>query len=163
MDAPSSLPFPMSLIVPALPVPFELLVGNPFIVPTMPVPVVLSVVSSPTWVYVKIETRHIVVITPIPVIVMRPIPTTFPQAPPPAVPKIQVCVYLRSGVHVVRIRQRYHIRRRLGGEGRRQGSRRFIASRRSRLRCWTCRRLRLLLSGRSRLRCWSCRWLLRFL
>ena len=41
----------------------------------------------------------------------------FPQAPPPAVPKIQFCVYIGSGVNIARIGQRYHIRRRLRGEG----------------------------------------------
>jgi hypothetical protein len=47
----------------------------------------ISVVASPTWVYIKIETRDLVIITPTPVIIMGAIPTTFPWTPPPTIPE----------------------------------------------------------------------------
>jgi hypothetical protein len=56
--------------MPALPVLLKSLVGNPFIVPPVPMPIVVSVVSSPTWVYIKIEAWNSVIITPAPVIIM---------------------------------------------------------------------------------------------
>ena len=48
----------------------EVVGRNPFIVPPVPVPIMVSVVSSPTWVYIKIKTWNIVIITPAPVIIM---------------------------------------------------------------------------------------------
>jgi hypothetical protein len=56
--------------MPALPVLLELLVRNSFIVPPVPVPIMVSVVSSPTRVYIKIKTWHSVIITPALVIIM---------------------------------------------------------------------------------------------
>jgi hypothetical protein len=47
----------------------------------------VSVVSSPTRVYIKIKTWNGVVITPAPVIILRAIPTTFPKTPPKAIPE----------------------------------------------------------------------------
>jgi hypothetical protein len=70
LDAPRSLLFPMPIIMPALPVLLKLLGRNRFIVPPMPVPIVVSVVSSPTRIYVEIKTRNGIIVTPIPVIVM---------------------------------------------------------------------------------------------
>jgi hypothetical protein len=68
----------------------------------------VSVVSSPTWVYIKIETRDTIIITPTPVIIMGAIPTTFPWTPPPTIPEKQVRIYIGSNVHIVRIRHHYH-------------------------------------------------------
>jgi hypothetical protein len=68
----------MSITLPALPVLLKSLVRNPFIVPRMPVPIMVSVISSPTWIYIKIKTWNISIITPALVIIMRAIPTTFP-------------------------------------------------------------------------------------
>ena len=70
LDAPSPLPFPMSIITPALPVLLQSLVRNPFVVPPMPVPIMVSVVSSPPWVYIKIETGNSVIVPPVPVIIL---------------------------------------------------------------------------------------------
>jgi hypothetical protein len=64
--------------MPALPVLLKSLVRNPFIVPPVPVPIMVSVVSSPTRVYIKIKTWNSVIITPAPVIIMCAIPTTVP-------------------------------------------------------------------------------------
>jgi hypothetical protein len=68
------------------------LVRNPFIVPSVPVPIIVSVVSSPTWIYIKIKTWNIVIITPAPVIIMCPIPTTFPETPPPTIVEKDVLI-----------------------------------------------------------------------
>ena len=70
LDAPSPLPFPMSIITPALPVLLQSLVRNPFVVPPMPVPSMVSVVSSPPGVYIKIETGNSVIVPPVPVIIL---------------------------------------------------------------------------------------------
>jgi hypothetical protein len=64
--------------MPALPVLLKPLVGNPLIVPPVPVPIMISVVSSPTRVYIEIKTWNISIITPALVIIMRAIPLTFP-------------------------------------------------------------------------------------
>jgi hypothetical protein len=56
--------------MPALPILLKLYVRNPFIVPPVPVPVTVSVVSSPAWVYIKVKSWNIVIITPAPVIIM---------------------------------------------------------------------------------------------
>ena len=69
LDAPSSLPFPMTVSMPALPVLLKSLGRNPFIVPPVPVPITVSVESSPTWVYIKIETWNIGIINPAPVVI----------------------------------------------------------------------------------------------
>jgi hypothetical protein len=69
----------------------------------------VSVVSSPTWVYIKIKTWNIVIITPTPVIIMGAIPTTFPQTPPPTIPEKQVYIYIWSNVNIVRIRHHYDL------------------------------------------------------
>jgi len=78
LDAPGSSPFPVSIITPDLPVLVKSLVRNPFIVPRVSVPMTVSVVSSPTWVYIKIKAWNSVIINPTPVIMIRAIPTTLP-------------------------------------------------------------------------------------
>jgi hypothetical protein len=60
----------MPIILPAFPVLLKSLVRNPFIVPSVPIPITVSVVSSPAWIYIKIETWDIVIITPTPVIIL---------------------------------------------------------------------------------------------
>jgi hypothetical protein len=60
----------MSIFMPALPVLLKSLVRNPVIVPPVPIPIMVSVVSSPAWVYVKIETWDLVIISPAAVIIM---------------------------------------------------------------------------------------------
>jgi len=67
-------------------------VRNPFIVPPVPIPIMVSVVSSPTWVYIKKETWDTIIITPPPVIIMGAIPSTFPRTPPPTAEKKDVYV-----------------------------------------------------------------------
>jgi hypothetical protein len=59
----------MSVLFPTAPILLKSLVRNPFIVPPMPIPMTISVVSSPTWVYIKIKTWNIAIITPAPVII----------------------------------------------------------------------------------------------
>jgi len=112
LDAPGSLPFPMPGVVPALPVPVESFVGNQFVVPAVSVPVTVSIVPSPTRVNIEIEPRNTTVIHPPPVIIPGAIPSTFPIAPPPAVPEKDVHVDIGNNVHIVRIGQRDHSRRR---------------------------------------------------
>jgi hypothetical protein len=86
------------------------LVRNPFIVPPVPVPITVSVISSPTWVYIKIKTWNRLIITPAPVIIMRAIPSPFPQTPPPTIVEEDVRVYVRDDVYI-RVRQHYQHRR----------------------------------------------------
>ena len=69
LDVPRSLPFPMSIFLPALPVLLKSLVRNRFIVPPVPVPIMVSVVASPPGVDIKIKTGHTVIIPPAPVII----------------------------------------------------------------------------------------------
>jgi len=64
----------------------------------------VSVVSSPAWVYFKIETGDLLIITPTPVIIMGAIPTTFPGTPPPTIPEKQVHIEIGSHVDIVRVR-----------------------------------------------------------
>jgi hypothetical protein len=56
--------------MPALPVLLKLLIRNPLIVPPVPVPIMVPVVSSPAWVYIKIEAWNSVIITPALIIIM---------------------------------------------------------------------------------------------
>src|SRR4030042_1597693 len=70
LDTPSSLSFPMSIFMPPAPVLLKPLVRNSFIIPAVPVPILVSVVSSPTRVYIKIKIWDTVIITPTPVIIM---------------------------------------------------------------------------------------------
>jgi len=69
LDVPRSLSFPMSSFLPALPVLLKSLVRNRFIVPPVPVPIMVSVVSLPPGVDIKIKTGHTVIIPPAPVII----------------------------------------------------------------------------------------------
>jgi hypothetical protein len=80
----------------------------------------LSVVSPPSWVYIKVKRWNAVIITPAPVVIMRAIPAAFPETPPETVPEKQVYIYIGSNVDIGRIRQHDHIRRRLQYDGRRQ-------------------------------------------
>jgi hypothetical protein len=94
--------------MPAIPVLLKALVRDSFIVPPVPIPIMVSVVSSPTWVYIKIETWDITIITPTPVIIMGAIPTTFPWTPPPTIPEKYVYIIsIRNNVDIVRIRHHY--------------------------------------------------------
>jgi hypothetical protein len=77
----------------------------------------VSVVSSPTWVYIKIETWNSVVISPALVVITGAIPPAFPWTPPPTVPEKQVYIYVGNNVNSVCIRHHYHIRRCLKYDG----------------------------------------------
>lgn len=68
--APSSALFPMPGPVPVLPVLLELPVGYALVVPLMPVPVTVSVGDSPTRIHIIVEVRDAAVIGPSPVVVM---------------------------------------------------------------------------------------------
>jgi len=70
LDAPGPLSFPISIIMPAPPVLLKSLVRNPFIGPPVSVPIMVSVVSSPTRVYIKIKTWDSIKISPPAVIIM---------------------------------------------------------------------------------------------
>lgn len=120
LHAPSSLSFPIPTIFPVLPVLFNLSTRDPFIIPPVSVPIMVSVVSSPTRVYIKIKTWDIFVIHPTTVIIMGAIPTTFPWTPPPTIPEKDVYTYIRNNVHIIRIRDHYYIWRCLKYNGWRQ-------------------------------------------
>jgi hypothetical protein len=60
----------------------------------------ISEVSSPTRVYVKIETWNLVIVTPAPVIITRAVPATFPKTPPPTIPEIEVYINVRDNVDI---------------------------------------------------------------
>ncbi len=64
LDTPGSLPFPMVIRLPALPVLVKLVVRNPFIVPLVSVPGVVSVVFSPAGVDVIIKRGDAAVMRP---------------------------------------------------------------------------------------------------
>src|SRR4030065_2366089 len=133
LHAPGSLSFPISIIVPALPVLLKSSARDPFIVPPVSVPITVSVISSPTRVSIKIKTLDIVIINPTPVIITGAIPTTFPWTPPPTIPEKEVYIYIRNNVHIVRIRDHDHFRRRLKyNEWRQRKSNTYI----SRCDCW---------------------------
>jgi hypothetical protein len=56
--------------MPSLPVPLNLMMRYSLVVPPVSVPMMVSVVSSPTWVYIKIKTWNVAIINPAPVIIM---------------------------------------------------------------------------------------------
>ncbi len=112
----------MAISLPALPVLLKLLGRNPLVVPPVPVPIVASVVSSPTWVDIKIKPGHMGIIPPPPVIIPGAIPPTFPRTPPPSIPEEQVDRDVGSDVHTVRLRHRYHRGRGRKDDGGRQGN-----------------------------------------
>jgi hypothetical protein len=64
LDTPGSLPFPMVIRLPALPVLVKLVVRNPFIVPLVSVPGMVSVVFSPAGVDVIIKRGDSAVMRP---------------------------------------------------------------------------------------------------
>jgi hypothetical protein len=70
LDTPGSLPLPIAIMIPALPVLLKLLVRDLFIVPPVSVPILVSVVSSPTRVYIIIKRGYVVIIGPTTVIVI---------------------------------------------------------------------------------------------
>jgi len=55
--------FPSADVIPGPPVPLKLMVRYSFVVPPVPVPIVVSVVSSPTRVYIKIENGDTMIIS----------------------------------------------------------------------------------------------------
>jgi hypothetical protein len=70
LDAPGPSPFPVSIIMPALPVLVKSPVRNSFVVPRASVPVMVSVEFSPARVYIKIKAWDSVIINPTPVIMI---------------------------------------------------------------------------------------------
>jgi hypothetical protein len=120
LDAPRPLLRPMLSRMPALPVLLKLSVRNRSIVPPVPLPRMVSVVGSPVWVYIKIKSWNVGIITPAPVIIVGAIPPTLPETPPPAIPEKHVYGDIRHNVHIVRIRERDHIRGGRKGDGWRQ-------------------------------------------
>jgi len=108
--------------MPFLPVLLELVVRNALIVPPVAIPIMVSVVSPPAWVYIKIKTWNIAAISPSPVIIMRAIPTTFPWTPPPTIPEKQVYFYVRNNVNIGCIRDHNCRRRRRKCDERREGN-----------------------------------------
>jgi hypothetical protein len=69
LDAPGPPPFPVSIILPALPVLSKPWLGNRLIVPPVSVPIMVTVVSPPAGVYIKIKARNSVVIGPTPIVI----------------------------------------------------------------------------------------------
>jgi hypothetical protein len=108
--------------MPFLPVLLELVVRNALIVPPVAIPIMVPVVSPPAWVYVKIETWNMAVISPSPVIIMRAIPTTLPWTPPPPIPEEQINLYIRNNVNIGRIGDHNHSGRRRKCDERREGN-----------------------------------------
>jgi len=117
LDAPRALPFPMALLLPALPVLLQALGRNPLIVPRVPVPIMGSVVASPAGVDIIIEPWDPVVISPTPVVIPGAVPPPFPGTPPPPIPEEQVDLYIRNDVHTARLRHHDHRRRCLKDDG----------------------------------------------
>jgi hypothetical protein len=66
---PGLLSSPRSIRLPTLPVLVKSVIRNPLRVPHVSVPIMGVIVSSPMWIYVKIETWNIVIVDPIPVII----------------------------------------------------------------------------------------------
>jgi hypothetical protein len=108
----------MGIILPTLPVLLNSSVRNPFTVPPVSVPNMVSVVHSPSRVYVEIKDWDPAIIDPFPVIIKRTVPTTFPQTPPEAVPEKQVHIDMGDNVD---IRLGYH--NHLGWRGKYDGRR----------------------------------------
>jgi len=79
--------------------------------PPVSIPLAVSVVPSPTWVYIEIKTWNMPVIAPTSVIITGAIPTTFPWAPPPAIPEKQIYLNVRNNIDIARIGDHYHLRR----------------------------------------------------
>ena len=104
LNAPCSILCPIMTCLPASPVPLNLNVRNWMKVPRVSVPHVGSPEPSPAKVYIKIKARNSTKIDPSLVIIMRPIPTAFPWAPPPAVPKKEVHINRRNNINVRRVR-----------------------------------------------------------
>ena len=68
-DAPGFFSFPVTIVLPALPVLLKPLIRYLFIVPPMSLPVAVFIINPPTWVYVEIETGNASIINPAPVII----------------------------------------------------------------------------------------------
>src|SRR5512143_20101 len=122
LNAPSPLSFPISIVIPVPPVMLKSSLGDPLIVPPVSVPITVPVVSSPTRVYIVIKSWDISVIGPPPVIISGAIPTSFPKAPPPTVPEIEIHINIRNNIHIGRIGEHDHFRRCLKYNGWRQGN-----------------------------------------
>jgi hypothetical protein len=118
LDTPGAPPFPVPIVLPALPVLLKPPLGDPFELPPVPVPIMLPIISPPTRVDIEIKTRHLPVITPAPVIISRAIPAAFPKAPPPAIPEKEVYIDVRIDIDM---RVGYHYYRGRCGKYERRG------------------------------------------
>jgi len=123
LDAPGPLSFPVSIIMPSLPVFSKISVTNWFIVPSVTTPTTVSVISPPPGVYIIIESRNAAIIAPTAVVIPRAIPTAPPWTPPPAIPEKQVYSDPGSNVNIRCIRQHYNIWWCCKLDGRRTGNR----------------------------------------
>ena len=77
-DVPRSLSLPVLIVLPGSPVISEFPVGDLLVVPGMPLPVMISVIGPPLRVYIVIERRHLIVISPVSVVIRRTVPIAVP-------------------------------------------------------------------------------------
>jgi hypothetical protein len=69
LNVPSSFSFPITIALPTSPILLKMLMRNTVIIPWASVPMAVSVIPSPTEVYIIIEIRDVPVIYPISVII----------------------------------------------------------------------------------------------
>ena len=110
VNTPTSLSFPVMILLPFLPISLEVLVGNPFPVPAVPMPMTAPVIIPPAVVKTIIETGNTgTEIRPVPVVMFGKIPAVLPGPPPKAIPEKQVGIDVRDKINVVGIRDNDHI------------------------------------------------------
>lgn len=78
LDTPGSLPLPIAITPPGVPIAFKSSVRDALVVPSVPAPVAVPVVHPPTWIDIIIEPWNAVIIRPSPVVIVRPVPMTIP-------------------------------------------------------------------------------------
>jgi len=109
LDPPSLVLFPIVVSFPVVPVLFNLLVGDAFVLPGLASPVMLPVFMPPVPGHLAIKSRDMVIISPTPVVVLRTVPVTVPRTPPPAVTEKDVLCDVRNNVDIG-CRQYDHLR-----------------------------------------------------
>ena len=77
-DVPRSLSLPVLIVLPGSPVISEFPVGDLLVVPGVSLPVMISVICPPLRVYFVIKRRHLIIIRPVSVVILRTVPIAVP-------------------------------------------------------------------------------------
>lgn len=105
LDTPVIMPFPVTIVVPALPISPQITMRYRTVDPIVASPIAVIVIPSPSGIHVRVKDGDSAVKHPPMIIITGTVPTSLPGPPPPAVPKEKIYVKPRYRVNTFGFRQ----------------------------------------------------------